>query len=716
MSSTNLLELISKNPEHAFHNVLKINSDYTKITTFCGKERVVYTKDKSLLEVLGRQIFVDTYLKDEKSYYLEEEQEEDGCRSDLLTKIFNTEQKQNVIEIKAISSNNISLPSFNTSIDDAFSQVKNKYLNSNGDAFVSVVLLDVEKIVENPMRLEKFKTASEHNKRTGGCTLFKKHGVYIITKKYLKSLNNYEDTTWHDIPKHCIIEVNREEKMLDEFRVPQRVANIKDAILFPTASSSYGIKNVRDVKDPEEDEKKKDLLISIFKTCLKAFEKKDYTLINKRGKEKDFVYIKNETFIHHHEFQQKSIYVLTTMNGAIVDGQNSIDCFKKIMEFLNVKISYDKTECPSYYKKLSEIVNQTRSFSERDYKEFKTFVESIEITIKPTPTESVEDAINIAINKNNTMPVTDDELEMSQNMNAIQIISNDLLLEQDLIIGYPKKSHFGVSELDKKEKYIEFTRLANVYQVFDAIRNKDGFKIKDIYNFKNKITKKNNKSSLFKLIKDFSEEVAPDDSAILKDIEKEISDNRKDKKRIKETIEAYNLALENGFNENIQNKLDEANEFLIKTEERDKIYLNKKRAYSILHFIPKDTKMLANIMKAYLNVNLVMRNIDKILSDQIIIDYFNKKSDLHKESIMCYALIICFYQTSKKSFKTDQITIPMIEKILQKLIEGHYKVEIIYNISVTVLIRNEEETIMSKGDGTSDKAVNIVHEYFGLKA
>lgn len=115
----------------------------------------------------------------------------------------------------------------------------------------------------------------------------------------------------------------------------KKVANIKDAIKFPSSSSSYGIKNVRDIKDPEEDEKKKIFYFLFFKTAIKSFKKNDVSLINKRGKEKDFVYIKKETIINSYTYKDKSFFSLTTLNGAIVDGQNSIDCFRIIIDFIN---------------------------------------------------------------------------------------------------------------------------------------------------------------------------------------------------------------------------------------------------------------------------------------------------------------------------------------------------------------------------------------------
>lgn len=61
-----------------------------------------------------------------------------------------------------------------------------------------------------------------------------------------------------------------------------------------------------------------------------------------------------------------------------------------------------------------EILNSDGTYSESDINEFRAFIESVKISIKPTATDSVEDAINIAINKNNTMPVTISELKMSQ--------------------------------------------------------------------------------------------------------------------------------------------------------------------------------------------------------------------------------------------------------------------------------------------------------------
>lgn len=716
MTQENLLELIAKDTNHAFNNVLKISNDCNKITTFCGKERLVYGPKKAYLEVLGRQIFADTYLENDKPYYLEEEQEEDGCRSDLLTKLLQTEQKQNVIEIKVLSSES-SMAMFKTEIENAFNQVRIKYLTNNGDAFVSIVIMDVEKIVKDPINLEKFKTINENNKINDkkSYSLFKKFGIFIITKKYLKTIENYdEDLTWFDIPKHCLIEVNREESELDEFKIPQRVANIKDAIRFPTSSSSYGIKNVRDIKDPEEDTEKLELLIDIFKTTLKAFEKNDISIINKRGKEKDFVYIKNETIISSHAYKERSSYAFTTMNGAIVDGQNSIDCFKTILDFLNFQLSDKKSYQPFFYKKLLEIMNIGRTFSERDITELKCFLERVKITIKTTSAENVEEATNIAINKNNTMPVTENELQMSQNMDAIQTISNQMLIDEGYVIGYPKRTDFGISEKYKKEKFVDFSKLANIYQVYRDIMKKNEFELKEIYNLKNKLARKNNKHALDDLIRDFSEISNCEDSEDIQETNREIQDNKKDASRIKSDIKLFESMLDQLADPSeFLEKIEKFERDLLQLESKERMLKEKRKKQSIVNYIPKNIDLLADIMEVYLSItNLVLNEVDEIVEDHDVAMQFKKKSSLHKESMIGYVLIMFLRMSKDKKLRNQIKNINLIKSLINKAINGSYKVEVLYKIPVTILMRTSDIIERQNGYG-SERVEKVLSEYFG---
>lgn len=666
----NLLALIDSDPHHPF-NFLKISDDFSGITTFSGKgvqPRMVYSGKRNCLEVLAREIFLNTYLRDDKEYYAEEtiDSELDSYRSDLVTKLHDTNTgKQNIIEFKEVNSD-IKASEFHTYIDNAFSQVKNKYITKKDeDLFVSVVLMDVDKIVKSPINLEKFITMQDKEKikdqlNKNNTTLFKKFGISIVTKKFVADKNDYSQQVWFHIPKHCLIEVNHAE--YDLFDLPQKVANVKDAIKFPTSSSSYGIKNVRDIKDPVQSDQKKHLLIEIMTTAVESFRLNDPSLVNKYGKEKDFVFIKDESVIKKYKHKDTMYYSLTTMNGAIVDGQNSIDCFKIILEFFDNILNKEIKIMPKYYDKMEKILNKNNIDSPEQRSKLKKFIEDLKITIKTTETDSVKEAVNIAVNKNNTMPVTSNELVISRNSEQIYIIGNAILEKSNIILGYPKRQYFGVSDNMKESSVIECAELAKSSQVYAEILENQNFPAVKVFAYKNKMVAANARNAISYFCENYSKEVYDADSIIVKRIDSKIETTTQqinDLKIVLKTLKSNNCPPD--VIEDTVVSINEQKDFLKEHK--------KQREFALIKtYEACDTQTLINISNALLRIKWYIKNINQFVPSDIV-DSLRVSKD---NTFVCYCYILLLKNSKSLNLASKPIKDQEIERIVVKFFYNYF--------------------------------------------
>lgn len=663
MKSDNLLKFIKDTPDHPF-NFLDISEDFSKITTFNNKEKTIYSNKKRFLEVLAREIFVNTYLRDEKSYYIDEEIDgNENFRSDLIARLYGDNTgKQNIIEFKEMNSN-ITASEYRTQIENAFSQVKHKYITvKDGDIFVSVVCMDVEKIVNNPMNLEKFITMHDNDKmktylnKNETQSVFKNFGISIITKKYEAIEDDYSnEKIWFHIPKNCLIEIDYSE--CDLFSLPQKVSNVKDAINFPTSSSCYGIKNVRDIKDPETCEQKKNLLIEIMSTAVEAFNKNSPSLINKYGKEKDFVFIRDESIIKNYKHKDIHYYSLTTMNGSIVDGQNSIHCFKIILNFLEDGIGKKNKNFPKYYEKMEEILKSNNISNSHKRADFKKFVENLKITIKTTETSSADEAMHIAINKNNTMPVKPNELIISRNSERIYIIGNAILEKSNIILGYPKRQFYGVSESEKKSNVIDCEFLAKSCMVYKEIVKNRNFAADKVFYLKGRMVTVNAKTALNDFCKEYSKEVIDNNSIIVKKLEERIKDIQKEIESDSKLIEFLRV-YEDPKVEMIEKNIKENKKLLKETKKQRDIELVKT-------YEAKNVQELITISNVLLKIRNIVDNLNKYVPQNMIDDFKIKKD----QTIESY----CFILLAKnvKSFKN--ITDDVIRNIVIRFCHNYYE-------------------------------------------
>lgn len=703
-NDVNLLKYIKNDENHPF-NFIQFADNFTSIITFNNIKRQVYTNKKSYLEVLSREIFVNTYLKDEKNYYIEEYTEAEGFRADLVTRLLDQNpSKQNIIEFKVLDSNTPAA-SFQTEVESAFSQVKNKYITAqDGDLFVSIVVMDLQKIVESPNNLEKFMTLQDSEKhktifvKNKANHLFKKYGISIITKKYNKNTSNYAGENWFHIPKHCKIEIDRNN--LDSFNQAQIVAEIQDAIHFPTASSTYGIKNVRDIKDPEKEEEKKNLLLEIFNTTLEAYKNKDASLINRYGKEKDFVFIKEHSIIKNVNFKNVEYYSLTTMSGAIIDGQNSIDCFKLILDFVTDKLTAKVIGMPKYYEKMDKLLHTVLgSLNNGDFAKLKAFIQRMKITIRLTETDSEKEATKIAINKNNTMVVTQNELVVSKFGDCVQVISNEMLQEHNLLIGYPKKTNYGVSKKDKENNMIHCEELAKITNVVLEINN-EGFNASQLFSYKSKLVKKTATKPLEEFCKNFSEDIIDESSDEVKQIEKKMLETKEEIKTAKTELACYQKMAQDALSETAQEEI----------ENKQKLYkeYEKQRSLALTSSVrAKNLPMLANIHQTVILIKKVLKNINKYIPGDVL-----KKINIAKDYTMfCYCFLLLLRKYKNHNFNKKVIKEADIEIVVTNFFNNYYNFVNNYpNINITGLNHTTADAKTTNSEGVEVSLSDIINE------
>lgn len=703
MENKNLLSLINSNKDHPF-NFLKItNNDHSIIvkTATGPQERLIYTPKKKYLEALGREIFLNTYLREDKEYYIEEDSDnpDNQFRSDLSTKLLYSDGgKQNIIEFKELK-HTVNLSDFKIEVDSAFSQIKNKYIvEKDGDIYCSVVIIDVEEIVNNPKKLELFITLSNKQKMEyKDINNFKTYGIYIITKKYCNHIKDFDKKEWFHVPKHFLIDVD--EKYKDSFNIQQKVANIKDAIKFPTFSESEGISNVRDIKDSEKDVRKLNLLSDILETLIESFKTNNPDLINKYGKEKDIVFIKEETIIKSVKIRDQTFYSLTTMNGAVVDGQNSIDCFKIVLEHLENLSFLNLIENNKTSKRIDKILKSHKIISDDDRLKFKKFIEYSKISIRTTETDTAESAKNIAINKNNTMPVSKNELTISINSGAIQKISHSLLENSNIILNYPKKQYYGLSKEEIKNYSLGYEELAKAFSVYKEIsKSTNDISGSEIFKYEAKLTKNKSDKEIKIFCDYFSEKIHSYDSSAIKKIDNSI-------KTINETLSE--LKIKKDFTKDLNCKGFEIDGYcLADIEEEIKEYENalkdlvdKKENQSILYFETVNTNELVNLSDLILKI----KNFN--FQNKLTVEEF-KIMNLNSTTIFSLCFIMVIIKLREKDLSKKKISELLIEDICIKFIKNYIYMRSNYPSVGIVTLRNcKKETAKTFDINNNEKQI-----------
>lgn len=683
--ANNLLKQIKNDTTNPLNTKIKINNSFDGIFSFKGKERSVYGENgRASLENLAREIFVQLYLAEQKEDYEEEISINDqNERIDLGSNLIGKNQLLNVIEVKQIgNSDKCKHSTIERSINDAFNQIKSQYIQKQQneddlDSFVSVVVMDVEKIINQPANIERFTSIKNETKvqcvnSENPYQIFKDLGIFIVTKRFNKVTNqflsdeNKHDKMWFDIPVNLLV-TKSETQGYNVLSTPYFSAKVIDAVKFPSASTTYGVNNIRDIKDPELSTDKRDLLMSITNTVFEAYSKKQPLIVTKSGKEKDLLYVENETVVKSKNSEEVAISSLST---AIIDGQNSIDCFRLIRNYLINRIE-NKVSDKKYEDRILFLLEEY-GISHEIHK-ILNFVDNIIIKLSITSAESPKQAREIAQSKNNSMAITKNEHAISKNFNYVSLIASNLFENSPYIITYPKKKNIGISQEDLLQYGFPIEMISQYYELFTKIKNirKNSNTLgKEMFDWIQKSKNENATKAISTFVNDFT-------------TQKKVTISKKDKENNKHLKSLQkDLDTKQGKKSGLESSLQFITEPKTQDILQDEI---EKLDYDISN-IQKEITFVTNKMKEEKQYSMQidvknMKGLKMFIENIIIIrDCFNRVNelDIEKDKMEIFKTFFnfdksFFHYVMALSFRyyQDQITFEFVNKdIINKLIKG----------------------------------------------
>lgn len=725
LNMTKFLEKIVSNEKHIFNKLLNINPDKKSICSFAGIDRVVHG-EKDYLELVGRDIIVNTLFGNNKKYYTEEMMTEENKRSDLLGQVSKGQYIQNITEFKNESvtkfinkKGDAAEKDFIKTLNSAFNQINDNYIEEKykeEDFFVTVIITDVETLYEDPTRIERFSNTPIVDKIKNPLKLFIECGLYIETRRFSvienKILNN---KVWYEIPNISIYETN---KNTDESGQRVKISKINDAINFPFSSSQFGIKNVRDVKDPEIFLPKKNLVEMILDTVIIAEENNDLDMIGIQGKEKDFLYIEEDTIFQ--KIEQpfgNSKFIIISMNGAIVDGQNSIDSFKIIIKVINAKLkkyemknNYNYEDLSNFENRLLDVISKKYT-SESQIRKLKSFLEDSYIVLKITKVKNVNQARTIAASKNASMLVSKTELAASKNYEKVQAISQYLFNSKNLILDYVKKENLCITKEILEEKGVHLNEAAIYYKI---IKNMKPTAFEDtvsaLKSFQEKETPKsiedlcnyfsiNDAKPILDKSNNYQDEKIKEKNFLIKSLIDRKKDKLKEREYQIEAIKNISDCSVIKYIDTIISKIElEIIEFENQIKEIDEeiSYIKKTKKDSMVdYFKASNTKEFYHIISSVLKVRKVVKKNEELINN---ITLFNL------DTIPRLLFVMSIFKTNN-DFKENSIDEKDIEKVISNIIEGDISFRNKYGTLGITAIRNSVD-----GNFTNNNQENESYE------
>lgn len=683
--SENLLKDI-KYKSHALNKLIKITEDNTSFISFENKEKKVYG-GKVCLEELAREILMQTYLKNEQIFYKTEVKQSDEFRADLVAKI---DEISSIIEVKQLnpiksqfvdSEEKINEKKFEKLISDAFNQITIFYATDlKKDCFISVFVMDVEKVVQNPLLIDKYFNIDNNKKEQ--YSSFLEYGIYIETQRYSKQSNDYLNKSWPNLPQHGSFTIEN-----DFLEIPKIFCQIKNAINLPTTSSnSYGIRNVRDIKDPITSAEKKQLIMNILETTIDAKKKNNPKLITNAGKDKDFLASKKESIFYTKEIisEDRTLLTISTLNGAIIDGQNSIDSFKWIIDAINNTInnSYTDDDKDSKIYKLEKQIVSKITESEIDLEDFKTFLSKSPLAINIEVTEDNNTARDQARSKNHTMKVTESELALSSIQIHIQVLANALLDKHNIELKYPKKNNF--TQTNKlKDISIEIEELVKYLECLESLMKQKAVSNKELFK-QTQVLSSPTKRESYTLIKDQYID--------------ESKKNNPEKEKVDKEIENLNkmISLQEKFYKSLEEDSEQNpdNELKLKKSEKEKLEYDNlcielkelQEKSNKLKELVYDIKNLEQLYKIIKSINNITTTVNEEMSKLPPQELKLLKKYISKPEKVAHFIFVLWVTTINK---IEIISKSEAKIKFEKLKSNILQIYETYGISITTL-RNEK--------------------------
>lgn len=654
VKNKNLIQMVNEDGNHPFHHILKPTADF-KGLMIRGEEYQVYGK-QTRMEIVATAIIDGTLLKEDASSYVLFASEHDGCQSDIKSSLTRTNICTNVIEIKVCNVSD-SKQSINQAISHAFIQASKYQKNTTDTFFVSVVVVDPEFLIKNPKGIDIFYALALDEKRkdlaSKNCLLFKSHGFYVITKKFDKTLDTYSSSEWFHLPKHAIASTELKTKINNLGDVPEIVSSLGDLLKFPTSSSNEGIKNVRDIL-PLSNKSKYDLFMDIVRTFIKAYQEGDKKRLLNASAVKEFVYIEKETVVKAEQKGLNVTQVCTTMNGALIDGQNSIDCFRILLDFLTNY--HNKNKQQPYFKVLANKIKEMGVVG--NYQDLIDFLRALDFRVHFRVAATAVEAMESAIAQNNTVSVSNNDLWMSRHSEEVRAITCALLSEGGYVLRSPKSTSYGLPKDNVGQ--IEFTFFAKVVRFIIAMTGKETLLVEEhAFKFRAQLTSSAARKDMetlcsAKFLKKIL--VSEGDSAILKMKVEEL----------KIPVVGIQYCIDQGVSEERERDLTE--QLKLAKKEYD-LAVEELKSTNVYHYKVLQPSLLKNIFETLVFLDKAINEVKLILSKDVV----EVANQIQKNTLFAFCLIALINKYKRHNFKNSSIKEEKVEEVVNNFLNNFYE-------------------------------------------
>jgi len=680
----NFLQIIKDDPDNPLNKFLKISDDYKGIYSFDKNQyRVIFEDNGSVnLEEVSRELTVHLGLKEQKDYYeIEKPFGPSNNRADLTGRI--DEDICILIENKvALSTTSIDkLTSLNES---AFGQMQHKYIphikkeGKSVELFAVTVLMDVLKILENPENFEKFYNIETAAKHKNGYSMFKNLGIYIETRHFIPSMQGYSSNIAFHFPSISVLVAGGEK------------IKTKNTLMMVTKSSPEGIKNIRN-RISMTNSDKKNLVTSILSSLITAY----HNNANKKqfihgSKHKVFVYIKANTIRIKNLLKN---IILVSTEGAMVDGQNSADAIRIILNTIdrigNEKLTTKNSE--KLERDIGKLIVKNKIINNLELASFVSFIDGIDFKIEVIETTKREEAIRIAIAQNTSVEVDKEYREMSSIQEEIVTLNNFTFSNLDYMLITPQLdiSTFSKRSLERSMQYDEFTRRYYYISLLLAEQEKGNIAKSQLVTYTRDIGA-NKQKGITQLVNEFiqNEEEFSLNDIELKDVDDDIIVNESKLTGFKQYLE---LVKKNNF----QDEFDSTEQSISKIDiELEK--LNKKRQ-KLIHFRPtvKNTAEFTDIVTSIFEIKRIGLELASL-------------SKYEHKNIEDFLTIRCFHK-----YNSWKIAIADIYTEAQYLVNYFDIIKEEYHNTAKYI--RDKEGPFQLNDGTEISKDTVIEKFFGTR-
>lgn len=488
---TNLLEYIKNDKKHPFNNILSINDDLKTINSQIKDKKItIYSEDRFFGEELAREIFLLTNdrtkinLKD----YILENKDENGNRTDVIFK--KTIKNKSVIfgiqEYKNVDLNSYTKKSgeIDKIKNDAFNQIKDKYIQGlisenqqDVDIYTSVILIDIQKIIEKPNLIDLFNNYI--GEKMTPFESLSSFGIYIENKIYSIYKKEFIKTTYHNIP---VVEKwdrqNPKELKIGNNFIFTR--SVEDSYFTITSTSAMGVSNVRERINPFFSLSKKNLTFDFLNTFIKGFKDNNIKIMNVHSEVKTFIFLEQVTITF---YTDDELYITTT-NGALINGQQSTHVPYFLITLINKKNEDCSKNELKFKKEIEEILNKNNIKTENEKIEFINYIKKCSFNYQIESIITEENIRDIAISRNTSLPVSKLENLMANIYGAkYKFLSYKINEKIQILYSYPNSSKKYTKLSNSNTSIMEVPFIYSYLKDFDKKSIEDNFLIFKSLNF-----------------------------------------------------------------------------------------------------------------------------------------------------------------------------------------------------------------------------------------